>query len=91
MTDERDGLPKIPLGDNCPEPVYPEDDPEFWNDQDVRQDFTGSISGFDFPFDPSILATQSDFGAGMIRMPRSKRAEYLKWNGREDEAFQSDD
>lgn len=42
-------------------------------------------------FYPDILATQDEFGAGMIRMPRATRAERLYQQGREDEAFESDD
>lgn len=54
---------------------------------DIRYDFTGSISGFDF--DPNILASTLDFGAGM---PTQKnRAEYLEHHGREDEAFERDE
>lgn len=84
----------------------------------VHQDFTGAISGFDFPensrvsqndkypdhrnlgighgnehpnFDPSILATSMEFGAGMIRKPRVRQADYLAANGREDEAYERDE
>lgn len=119
-----------PMGDNVPEPVHPEDDPDFWIDQD-RQIWHGPKEGplvrdnifvdceFTEPnyagpfskntqyvdgelrepgllreeghvdFDPSILASTLDFGAGM---PTQKnRAEYLEHHGREDEAFERDE
>jgi hypothetical protein len=74
------------------------DTPE--KDQVVEYDFTGSISGFDFPpsnidfcaenrgqeFDPSILASELDFGVGK----RKNSASWLEYHGREDEAFERD-
>jgi len=91
----------------------------------VRQDWTGSISGFDLPadipigtdhkkydpfgalsrvsqnskhpdvlppgFDPDIFANELEFGAGMPHSSREKRAKYLEFNGREDEAFERDE
>jgi hypothetical protein len=71
-------------------------DPRFLptpKEQIIEQDFTGSISGFDFPtdFDPSILANQLDFGAGYPVSSRERRAQYLTAHGREDEAFERDE
>lgn len=63
-------------------------------DQIIKQDFTGSISGFDFPhagFSPDILASQAEFGSGMPRHTRYIRTELAEKYGREDEAYESED